>query len=1128
VDDTHINATINVATFATVGPCGVTITTGGEVAAGSNLFNVLAGVPVITGVSPNSARQNDTLNVTVTGLYTHFNSGAASVFAGNPNIAVNSTTVNNDTSITVNITVNSAATVGTTDVVVHDTADGNVTRVNGFTIQAGVPQITSVMPSTGPQGLTQSVQILGLFTHFSASSVVSISGTGVTIGNPPNAPDNLTLNVNFTVSTGAPAGLRNVTVTTGSEVVTLSNAFNVLLGTPNLSQLTPNIGVPNSTVNVSFTGVFTHFTNGATTANFGPGISVNGAPAGTDGILSVSDQYHATATLTIDTAATLGARNVTVTTPAPPLASPETFTVNNGFTVQTTPSTPVVSFISPSAGLSGTVSATNVPINSNITVVFNEPMLASSITPANAFIADGTTQGGYWSASGLPATVSLDLSGRVLAITPTSLLGVGRTFYLQLNSYGVPGCTPTIKDASNTQSLGHYCQSFTTGFAQDATGPAFLTANIPNGSTGVPANAHPTLGFDKPINPATMSAGLSASVAGTFSYSTDFTQVIFTPAAPFAAAANITITYTAALTDAVGHALTNPGTLSFTTGAGPDTTAPTVVTYTPIYNSTGGTSPILRFRMNKPINPLSVISGTSSAYLYNTVSGAYMFGNITYTPDFKTFDMHLPGALDVSTQYRFSFCSMVDWAGNQYGCTYDYFYTGTGPDATAPNVISVSPPAGTTGVAVNAPVYVHVSEQLDPTTVPANAITLSGGVTGSIAFAPGPDYTTLIFTPSASLAVSTAYTINVSGLQDMSGNPMTLFAGSSFTTSGSSTADTTHGTVTITPTGTNVPVNTNVVFQFSKPVNPVSVNSQSLRVLDNTNGGHDIPGTRTVSANLMTVTFVAAGQLPSNHQICLYASYNTSVYDLAGNTFNPNAPCFNTSNTPDLTAPTVISVTPPDASTGIGPTNPVTVTFSKPMNTGTFTNNVAIYTGSTFYTSSYNLSADATTVSFNAANLPYGTTFTVVVNPAVTDLAGNALASQSRTSFTTAPQPVVTRPSVNTMRPAPGATGVPATASITFFTSAAMNPATVNANSIHISQNGVLLNGAVALSANNQAITFTPAAQLLAGSLIQVWFTSAATDMSGNMLYDYFTSFTVAPDLRGCLKRSFIMEACGA
>jgi large repetitive protein len=1117
IDDTHINATINVSTFATVGACGVTVTTGGEVATGSNLFNVLAGVPTITSVSANSAHQNDTLSININGLYTHFTSGGLTVFAGNPNITVNgSPTVNSDTSITVNITVSPTATVGATNVQVHDTTDGNVTGVNAFTVSAGTPQITSISIPNGPQGLTQAEHIVGLFTHWTASSVISVSGTGVTVGNPPTSPDNLNLFVSFSVAVGAPAGARTVTVTTGAEVVSLPGAFTVLPGSPSLQSLSPNIGVPNSVVNVTFVGVFTNWVNGNTTASFGPWISVNGAGNGNPGHITVNDATHATASLTIDPGANLGPYNVVINTPS----AAESFTANSAFTIQSTPSTPVVTFLSPTMGLSGTVNASNVPINTSITVTFNEPMLQSSITSANAFITDGSVTG-CWATSGLPATVTPDVSGRFVTITPTGLLPVGHTFYLQLNSYSVPGGTPTIVDASGTQNLGHYCQQFTTGFAQDASGPTFVTANFPAGSTGLPTNARVILGFDKPINANTISAGLSivqdpaTTVPGNWSYSTDFTQAIFTPASNFAPATAYTVTMTAALTDSVGHALTNPNALHFTTGAGTDNSGLTVTSITPVYNSTVSTNPLLRFVMNKPINPLTV----NNVYVWNNTAGgsnpgsSLITGPVTHSADFKTWTMTLPAPLSPGTQYYLHTDSMYDWAGNCCSSFNQYFYTGTTADVTGPTVVSVSPAAAATGIAVNSPVWVRFSEPLDPTTGISTAITLNGGaVAGSVAFAPGPDYTTLVFTPSPNLSPSITYNVAVAGVEDASGNPLQPFAGSTFTTAASATPDTTQGTVTITPTGSNVPVNSNVVFQLNKAVNPLTVNSLSMRVYDNT-AGKDYPGAIVVSANLKTLTYTPTVSFPANHQICTWDYNGAYLYDLAGNAFQAVGICFTTSNTPSLTPPHVLSVSPPDTSTGIGPNNPVAVTFNEPVNPGSLTNNVAVYIGSSLYTANYSLSGDSTTIYFSTGAMPYGTTFTVVVSPNVVDMEGHPLGTEFRSSFTTAPQPVTTRPQVNSIRPGTGASGVPTTATVTFFTSAPLNPATVNANTVHVSQNGALLTGALTFAANNQAITFTPAANFAPGALIEIWFTSGARDASNNPLFDYYSHFTTAPDL---------------
>src|SRR6185437_4024931 len=333
----------------------------------------------------------------------------------------------------------------------------------------------------------------------------------------------------------------------------------------------------------------------------------------------------------------------------------------------------------------------------------------------------------------------------------------------------------------------------------------------------------------------------------------------------------------------------------------------------------------------------------------------------------------------------------------------------------------------------------------------------------------------------------------------------------------SATPDTTAGTITsITPSSgaTNVALNTNVVVQFNKAIDPLTVNATSIYVFDNTASNNPVvPGTLTVSANQQTVTFAQALPFEPNHRICVYASYELCVFDLSGNAFNGNTECFTTGGGTDSTAPTVLSVTPLNNATGIGPNNPVMVTFSKSMNQGTLNNNVAMYNGSTLYTSSYSVSNDNTMVIFSSGNLPFSTTFTVVVNPDVTDLAGNALAGEFSSTFTTGPAPVTGQPQVTAMRPGSGATGVNPANPITFFLSAPLNPATVTASTLVITQNGVPVAGTINVAAGNQDVSFTPAAPFAGGAIVNIFFTSGAKDPSGNSLVNYQSAFTVAPDL---------------
>lgn len=96
---------------------------------------------------------------------------------------------------------------------------------------------------------------------------------------------------------------------------------------PTLSTLSPFAGTQGTSVQVAITGSNTNFVAGQTVAFFGPGIAVGGAAAGQFGPVAVSSATQATATVTIQPGATLGARDVELRT------NQEVATLRGGFQV---------------------------------------------------------------------------------------------------------------------------------------------------------------------------------------------------------------------------------------------------------------------------------------------------------------------------------------------------------------------------------------------------------------------------------------------------------------------------------------------------------------------------------------------------------------------------------------------------------------------------------------------------------------------------------------------------------------------------------------------------------------------------------------------------------------------------
>ena len=391
------NATLNIAILpgAALGVRTVTATTLGEVAELANGFTVDAGLAAIATVSPSTGRQAQRLNLNVTGQFTHFVDGTtiASVGAG---ITVHAVTVTSAASATLDVTVSPGAGLGARTVVL--TTGAEVAQlVGGFTVTPGQPTLFSINPVSAIQGTNLTVILNGAFTNFTPQVTTAFFGTGISVGAVTvNGPT--LASVPISVAAGATVGPHSVTVTTGSESVTLLNGFTVVQGTPTVTAIDPNAGQQGLTRNVAITGVFTNWQNTVTSVSYGAGITVNSNV--------VNSATSLTNNITIDADATLGPRDVVITT------GTEVLTVPGGFTVTNVDVTaPTLLRLSPASG------STGVPLNTAVTAEFSEPLSRTTVTPTTFQLYDSVT-GLY-----IATTVSLDATGRVATLTPQSTAG---------------------------------------------------------------------------------------------------------------------------------------------------------------------------------------------------------------------------------------------------------------------------------------------------------------------------------------------------------------------------------------------------------------------------------------------------------------------------------------------------------------------------------------------------------------------------------------------------------------------------------------------------------------------------------------------------------------------------------
>jgi RHS repeat-associated protein len=478
---TCLTAQLQILPTATPGPVTVTVTTGSEVASLANGFTILPGTPAISSFGPNSGQQGQTLTLTVNGQFTHFGQGTTQVSLG-AGITFSSVNISSPTNLTAQVAIDPAATPGTRTLTVT-TGMEVVSAPNAFTVQPGTPVLMTLNPGGGQQGQTNlSVAITGQFTHFVQGTSVASFGAGVTVTSlTVTSTTAATAVVN--IDPAAAQGARTVTVTTGMEVASFANGFTIAPGMPSIQSVNPNTGQQGQqNLSITVTGQLSHFVQGTTTASFGAGVTITS--------VTVSSLTTATVVVNIDPAATLGLRNVALTTGTEVAALTGGFAVNSG---------PFISQINPNTGQQG------------------QQNLSVNVTGAFTHFAQGTTTANF----GANVTVaSLTISSAttataVLNIDPAAILGArtvafttGTEVATAPNSFIITTGSPVVTQATpNTgrQDQSNLAVTITGQFTNFAQG----TSVVSFGGGGV------TINNVSVTDPTHLTANISIALAAT-------------------------------------------------------------------------------------------------------------------------------------------------------------------------------------------------------------------------------------------------------------------------------------------------------------------------------------------------------------------------------------------------------------------------------------------------------------------------------------------------------------------------------------------------------------------------------------------------------------------------------------
>lgn len=399
--------------------------------------------------------------------------------------------------------------------------------------------------------------------------------------------------------------------------------------------------------------------------------------------------------------------------------------------------------------------------------------VATTATPTarfNANLDPATVDGAAFSlrpaagGAALDAGVSYDPATRSVRLTPAAELDFTTAYSATL--------TTAIRDAEGAPLPAAVSWTFTT----KAPDPPALTLRAPApAATGVAPAAPITATFDRALDPATVDAASAMltdaagdPVAVAVSTTDDDHRVLLTPSAPLALGAQYAVRLETAITSAQGGPLAAAISWSFRVRDELHVTdrAPAPASGD-LHPSTAVSATFAR-----AIDPATL---TAAAFTVSDGAGAVPAA-IAYDPATRTATLTPDALLDYSTTYTVALDDAIVAADGQPLSPASWtFATGAQP-TTLPKVISRSPAAGTETVVPEATVVVRFDQPLVAASVTSATAQLrdAGGavVPASVSYASTTH--TITITPDAPLARESAYSARLTTGLVAHGSGMTL------------------------------------------------------------------------------------------------------------------------------------------------------------------------------------------------------------------------------------------------------------------------------------------------------------------------------------------------------------------
>ena len=546
--------------------------------------------------------------------------------------------------------------------------------------------------------------------------------------------------------------------------------------------------------------------------------------------------------------------------------------------------------------------------------------------------------------------------------------------------------------------------------------------------------------------------------------------------------------------------------ITITVGTGGDITPPTVSSVSPTNGSTGvSANTTVTATFSESINSSTVTGSTfqlrdaGNNLVSATVSTSS--NQITLTPS---------AALTASTAYTVTIVGgasgVKDLSGNALVNNYVWtFTTASSGDITPPTVSSVIPVSGAGAVNIYTTVTATLSEAINASTVTGSTFQLRDAGNNLVSATVSTSSNEITLTPVTALTISTTYTVTIvggaSGVKDLAGNALANNYSWSFTTSTEATPppvsiqsfNTKTGVGATSHSLTGVPAGALLVLATTAdavPSNCIVSSSPSLTWTKRS----DASAAQSDNAEIWTAVYSAGGSITVTSNWGQDHSQASVCYVV----LNAEPTLGGASATGvSQSAPSVTISTTRDNSIVFGCTADFNVKNGATRTLRDAATERLYYRDGNYTTYHYTKAAASMAAYTLGVSVPTGQS----ASTALLEIRSIAVAADN------------IPPTVTSVAPANGATGVLINATASAIFSEAMDAATINGSTIELrNASNVLIAAAISYNAGTKTVTLTPSAALATSTVYTMTIKGGAAgvkDIAGNPLaVDYTWSFT--------------------